>query len=159
MELLVSVYGYLSANVLAVPRITFALAERGDFPSIFASVHPRFHTPHFSILIFAGLTWLLALLGSFSWNVLLSAVARLFCYGLVCAAVPVLRHKQPGAAWFRLPVGPFLSVVGTGFCLLLIAGYCLQAGQQVNRIGSLILLATIVAALLNWAWVRSVSAN
>jgi amino acid transporter len=151
---LISVYGYLSANMLAVPRITFALGERGDFPSLFASVHSRFHTPYFSILVFASLTWLLALLGSFSWNVLLSAVARLFCYGLVCAAVPVLRRKQPGAAWFRLPWGIFFSVLGTSFCVVLIIGYSLQSGRQVNRIGSLILVATILAAFLNWMWVR-----
>ncbi|HUE53538.1 MAG TPA: APC family permease [Terriglobales bacterium] len=151
---LISVYGYLSANMLAVPRITFALGERGDFPSLFASIHGRFHTPYFSILVFASLTWLLSLLGSFSWNVLLSAVARLFCYGLVCAAVPVLRRKQPGTAWFRLPGGIFFSVLGTGFCVVLIIGYCLQSARQVNRIGSLILLATILAAFLNWMWVR-----
>ena len=151
---LVSCYGYLSANMLAVPRLTFALAECGDFPPIFAAVHRRFHTPYFSILVFALLTWLLALLGSFSWNVLLSAVARLFCYGLVCLALPVLRRKQPGAAGFRLPFGTFFSIVGAGFCLLLIVGYGLQSGQQVNRTGSLILLATIMAALVNWIWVR-----
>ena len=151
---LVSAYGYLSANMLAVPRITFALAERRDFPSAFASVHPRFHTPYFSILVFATLTWLLALLGSFSWNVLLSAVARLFCYGLVCLAVPVLRRKQPGAAGFRLPFGIVFSILGSAFCLILIVGYCLQSGQQVNRIGSLILLVTIVAASLNWVCVQ-----
>ena len=34
---LVSVYGYLSANILAIPRMTFALAERGDFPSLVRS--------------------------------------------------------------------------------------------------------------------------
>lgn len=152
---LISCYGYLSANMLAVPRITFALAERRDFPSIFAAIHARFHTPYFSILVFAALTWILALLGSFSWNVLLSAVARLFCYGLVCAAVPILRRKQPDAAAFRLPFGLFFSIIGATFCLLLIVGYCLQSGQQVNLIGSLILLGTIAAALLNWISVRN----
>ncbi|HLO06829.1 MAG TPA: APC family permease, partial [Terriglobales bacterium] len=95
---LVSVVGYLSANMLGVPRITFALAENGDFPSIFAAIHSRFRTPYFSILAFALLSWLLALFGSFTWNATLSAVARLLYYGLVCAALPVLRRKQPGAA-------------------------------------------------------------
>jgi len=38
---LFSVYGYLSGNILATPRITFALAERGDFPHVFALVHKR----------------------------------------------------------------------------------------------------------------------
>ncbi len=144
---LVSVYGYLSANMLGVPRITFALAENGDFPSIFASIHPRFRTPYVSVLAFALLSWLLALLGTFTWNATLSAVARLLYYGLVCASLPVLRRKQPGAGLVRLPGGIFFAVLGSGICTLLIAG--------VNRSGSMILLATALAAMLNWLLVRS----
>jgi len=143
---LVSVYGYLSANMLAVPRITFALAEQGDFPPVFAAVHAKFRTPYFSILIFALLTWLLALFGSFSWNVTLSAVTRLAYYGLVCAALPVLRRKQPEAAWFRLPGGPAFAVVGVLICLVLVT--------RVDLTKSLILIATVAAALLNWLLVR-----
>lgn len=144
---LVSVYGYLSANILAVPRITFALAERGDFPSIFSATDSRFRTPHFSIIVFAALTCILALLGSFSWNVTLSAVARLFYYAMVCAALPVLRKKQPGAALFRLPGGPWLAGIGILLCLVLIT--------RVDLSGSLILLATILIALINWLLVRN----
>jgi basic amino acid/polyamine antiporter, APA family len=33
LTILLSVYGLLSANVLAVPRLMFAMAERGDFPA------------------------------------------------------------------------------------------------------------------------------
>lgn len=148
---LISVYGYLSANILGVPRITFALAENGDFPSIFAAIHPRFRSPYVSILAFALLSWLLALLGSFTWNATLSAVARLFYYGLVCAAVPVLRRKQPGAAMFRLPGGIFFAVLGVGICAVLITG--------VNLSGSLILLATALVAALNWGLVRGRSVD
>jgi basic amino acid/polyamine antiporter, APA family len=144
---LVSIYGYLSANILAVPRITFALAEGGDFPSIFSAIHAKFRTPYFSILVFALLTWLLALLGSFSWNVTLSAVTRLFYYGVGCAALPVLRKKMPGSAFFRLPGGPFFAILGVLICLVLITG--------VDLSGSLILLATVVVGLLNWLWVRN----
>jgi basic amino acid/polyamine antiporter, APA family len=143
---LVSVYGYLSANILGVPRITFALAENGDFPAIFSAIHPRFRTPYVSILAFALLSWLLALLGSFTWNATLSAVARLLYYGLVCAALPVFRRKPPGAAFFRLPAGNFFGVVGAAICLALITG--------VNLGGSLILLATAAVALVNWLLVR-----
>jgi amino acid transporter len=143
---LVSVVGYLSANMLGVPRIAFALAENGDFPSIFAAIHPRFRTPYVSILAFALLSWLLSLAGSFTWNATLSAVARLLYYGLVCAALPVLRRKQPGAAMFRLPGGIWFAVLGAGICAVLITG--------VNLSGSLILLATAAVALLNWLLVR-----
>jgi amino acid transporter len=70
---LFSIYGYLSGNVLATPRITFALAERGDFPAWFGFVHRRFRTPYVSIFIFALLVWLLALFGSFAGNATLCA--------------------------------------------------------------------------------------
>src|SRR5262249_13822822 len=50
---LISTYGYLSANLLHSTRITFALAEQRDFPRFFARVHPRFRTPHFSILAYS----------------------------------------------------------------------------------------------------------
>ena len=143
---LVSVVGYLSANMLGVPRITFALAENGDFPAVFAAIHSRFRTPYFSILAFALLSWLLALFGSFTWNATLSAVARLLYYGLVCAALPVLRRKQPGAAMFRLPAGTLFAVFGAGICAVLITG--------VNLGGSLILLATALVAMINWLLVR-----
>jgi basic amino acid/polyamine antiporter, APA family len=143
---LVSVLGYLSAGMLTGPRYVFALAEQGDFPSSFAAVHPKFRTPHFSILFFAIVIWLLALSGSFSWNVTLSAVARLFYLGLVCAALPVLRKKQPGAAAFQLPGGPVFAVLGVAICVGLLAG--------VDMSQSLILVATISIALLNWLLVR-----
>ena len=144
---LVSCYGYLSAKVLAVPRVTFALAEEGDFPAWFAAIHPRFRTPYFSILLFAFLIWMLSLFGNFSWNLTLSAVARLFYYAVGCAALPVLRKKQPEVERFRLPGGPFLAVLGVFICLILIT--------RVDLSGSIILLATIVAALINWLWVRN----
>ncbi|MGH8132072.1 MAG: APC family permease, partial [Steroidobacteraceae bacterium] len=117
---LISVYGYLSANLLTGPRGLFALAERGDFPAWMAAIHPRFRTPHLSIMAFALLVWAFALLGSFTWNVTLSAVARLFYYGAVCAAVPVLRRKQPQAAAWRLPGGPILPVLGLAVCVALL---------------------------------------
>jgi amino acid transporter len=144
---LISVYGYLSANMLTVPRSTFALAELGDFPARFAAVHARFRTPYVSIAVFALLISAFALFGSFSWNVTLSAVARLVYYGAVCAAVPVLRKQQPAAATFRVPGGLFLPALGVAICGLLLT--------RVDFTKSLILVATVVVALLNWLAVRN----
>ena len=143
---LISVYGYLSANLLAGPRGTFALAERGDFPARFAAIHPRFHTPYFSIIVYALSVWAFALLGSFTWNVTLSAVARLFYYGAVCAAVPVLRVKQPDAAAFRLPGGMLVPALGVLICLALLT--------RVDFSKSVILLAVILTATVNWLLAR-----
>jgi len=139
---LISFYGYLSAKILGMPRVTFALAEQGDFPKAFAAVHPRFHTPYVSILVFAALVWVFALSGEFKWNVTLSAVARLLYYGVCCAALPVLRRKQIGNAGFRLPAGNFFAGLAVLMCAALVTR--VDFGQ------SLILLATIAIGLLNW---------
>ena len=142
---LICFYGYLSAKILAMPRVPFALAEQGDFPKAFAAVHRRFHTPYVSILVFAAVVWGLALIGDFKWNVTLSAVARLLYYGVGCAALPILRRKNPegASAMFHLPAGNFFAVLGVILCVVLVT--CVDFGQ------SLILVATIALALVNWA--------
>ena len=143
---LVSVCGYLSAKLLGMPRVTFALAKSGDLPRIFAKVSPTFHTPWFSIFFYASAVWGLAIAGSFAWNVTLSVVARLFYYAVVCAALIALRSKQPQAARFRLPAGPLFALLGIGIAVAL--------STQVDLSKSAILAATLGAAVLNWIWAR-----
>jgi amino acid transporter len=146
---LFSTYGYLSGNMLATPRITFALAERGDFPAAFGLVHARFRTPYFSIFAFALLVWLFALFGSFAGNATLSAGSRLFYYGVVCAALPALRgraRKEETRAMFQLPGGIALAVLG----VLLCAGLLTRIEYQ----KSLILAAAVAVAAVNWLVVR-----
>jgi len=149
---LVSVYGYLGAKMLGMPRVTFALAKDGDLPQLFAAVGPRFHTPWFSILFYATAVWGLAMAGNFVWNVTLSAVARLFYYAVVCAALIALRRKQPLAAGLRLPGGPVLAVLGLAIAVAL--GGAAVWAKQVELSKSLILALTIGAAVLSWAWAR-----
>src|SRR5262249_48991770 len=139
-------YGYLSGNMLTTPRGIFAPAQNGDFPALLAAVHPRWRTPYASIVLFAVLLWAFSQFASFSWNVTLSAVTRIVYYAGICAAVPVLRHKQPGVDAFRIPGGLTLPVLGVAICVLLLT--------RVDFGKSVILLATIAVALLNWALVR-----
>jgi basic amino acid/polyamine antiporter, APA family len=143
---LCSVYGYLSGNMLGTPRVTFALAERGDFPSFFGAVHPRFRTPYVSIFVFALLVWALALYGSFTWNATLSAGSRLFYYGVLCAALPVLRKKQGTPALLQVPGGIVFAILGVLICTALLT--------QIEYNKSLILLVAIAVAFANWLAVR-----
>ncbi|HEV2021835.1 MAG TPA: APC family permease [Terriglobales bacterium] len=143
---LVSLYGYLSAMMLAGPRIPFAMAENRDLPTVFAAIHPRFRTPNVSIVLWASLMWGLAVYGTFRWNVALSSAARLFYYGLTCAALVVLRRKQPEAARFRLLAGTLMAALGIAFSLVLVSG--------IGKTEVVILATTTVIALLNLLWVR-----
>jgi APA family basic amino acid/polyamine antiporter len=143
---LVSIYGYLSANMLHTPRLTFAMAERGEFPAIFARIHRKFQTPHLSILLYTALLLAFTLWGNFRWNITLSAVARLFTYSSGAVALLVLRRRAPHADAFRLPAGPVLAVVAILFCLVLLV--------RAPMSSSGVVIVTVVLATLNWAAVR-----
>jgi amino acid transporter len=113
--------------MLTVPRLSMAMAERGHFPAFLARVHPVYRTPWVSVLVYAGVAWILANQAGLLQNLSLSAVSRLFIYGLVCAALPVLRRKESGkesglgAAAFRAPGGTALAVIGVAGSLVLAA--------------------------------------
>jgi APA family basic amino acid/polyamine antiporter len=143
---LVSIYGYLSANMLHTPRLTFALAERGDFPRIFARIHGKFQTPHISILLYTILLMAFTLWGNFRWNITLSAIARLFTYSSVAIALLILRRKRPDAEAFRLPAGKVLAVLAILFCVVLLMRAPLSNSWAV--------LATAALAAINWAVVQ-----
>ncbi len=142
---LISVYGWLSSNILAVPRLSMALAERGDFPRFFSRVHPAFRTPWLSIVFFAGLSWVLANLAGLLQNLSLAAVSRLFTYGLVCAALPVLRRKEARGATgvaparFRVPAGTVVAAVGIAGSLILATR---MSGREAVTMALVVTLAT-----------------
>jgi basic amino acid/polyamine antiporter, APA family len=141
---LVSAYGYLSANMLHTPRITFAMGERGDFPAFFGRIHPLFRTPHVSIVIFAVLLLAFSILGDFRWNAMLSSVARMFVYGSVAAALPVLRKKHPDAQGFRLPGGIAFAVLALLFTAVLLT--------RMRKGEFFVIAITAGLAFANWLW-------
>ena len=144
---LISIYGYLSANMLHTPRVTFALAEQGDFPRLFAAIHPRFRTPSVSIVTFAALLLLFAIVGDFRWNATLSVVSRLFVYGSIAAALPALRRKHPDADALRLPGGWIFSLLALVFTAVLIT--------QTDVGGIAIVAITFGIAAVNWKATRT----
>jgi len=118
--------------------------SRGDFPSFFAAVHPRFRTPSVSIVTFAVLLVVFSVAGSYQWNAILSAISRLFIYASIAAALPVLRRKQPHADAFRLPGGMFFVVLALLFTGVLVT--------KIHLGGLMVLAVTFAVAVLNWLW-------
>jgi amino acid transporter len=143
---LCSTYGNLAFQFLAAPRLLFALGEQGDFPRALAAVHPRYRTPHVAIVVHAIFVGAFAIVGSFIWNAILSAVARLVTYAIVCGAVPVLRRRSPGAARLRLPGGWAIPLCGLAFCVLLVA--------QMQADHAWVAGAVLAGAFVNSAWTR-----
>jgi amino acid transporter len=120
---IVSTAGSSSALALVGPRILYALAEGGQLPAVLARVHPRFRTPHVSVVLFALLTWGVALAGDFARLAAVSALARLVFSAVTCLAVPVLRRKMPDTKRrFRVPGGALVPVAATVLSLWLLTG-------------------------------------
>jgi APA family basic amino acid/polyamine antiporter len=144
---MISVYGHLTAYALHTPRLTFALAQSGDFPALFGKVSARFRTPHASILLFALAVWTLAVTGSYRLNAVLSVGSRLIVYGAACLAAMTLRRSNPDGAWFSVPGRDLIPVTGLLLCLLFF-----------TRVGGWDLGIIAVVALVgvtNWMVVRS----
>lgn len=141
---LISVYGFLTALMLHTPRLMLALGEKGDFPRILARIHPRFRTPHIATLAFAVILWCVAAWGSFQGNVLLSSVGRLVVYGFTCAALPVLRRKNPNAESYRLPAGNLIAALGVVLVAVL--------ASQLTLLEAVVVVATVVLAVGSWLW-------
>jgi APA family basic amino acid/polyamine antiporter len=142
---LVSTYGYLSANLLHAPRVTFAMARGGDFPALLGRIHPRFRTPYVSIGVYAVLLFGFAAMGNFRWNAMLSAVARLVVYAATAVALVIFRRRR-GRAPFVVPGGLILAVLSLVLVVVLL-----------SRMGSseaTVMAVVAAVALLNWANVK-----
>jgi amino acid transporter len=88
----------------------------------------------------------MAAMGNFKWNVIISTVARLFVYGVVCTSLPVLRRKRPNASAYRIPAGNFVAALGMIFMLALMS--------RMRRGEWIVILVTMGIAAVNWLWAR-----
>ena len=98
---------YLLGEMLAAPRILFAMAERGILPKGVAAVHGRYRTPYVAIWLHATLIGAFVLTRSFEWLAVVSSVATLLAYLVCTLATMQLRRKNVAEAGtpFELPGG------------------------------------------------------
>lgn len=115
-----SVFGALNGNVLAKPRVSYALAQDGLTFGFLGKSHPRYGTPVPAILIQTGVAILMVFLLADKDNpgrlfdklttyfVVVEWCALLFTVG----AVLVLRRTQPDAARpYKTPAYPLVPLV------------------------------------------------
>jgi basic amino acid/polyamine antiporter, APA family len=126
--MVISMFGYVSGVMLAVPRMLFALGRDGYLPAPLARVHGKYNTPHIAIMVQVVLVIALATSGSFEQLAVLANVAALAVYAACCVAVLVLRRREagqsatksggPGDGAFRAPLGgtvPVLALAAIGW--------------------------------------------
>ena len=120
---LLSVAGFLSADVLCAPLVFAALAERRQLPRALAAVHPRYKPPAAAIVTDAFLCAIFACSGSFRQLVLLSTSGTLLLYLICCLGVLRLRARNVATAGppFRAPGGPIVPIAASAIILWLLA--------------------------------------
>jgi amino acid transporter len=118
----VSMFGYSSGMMLAIPRTLYAFARDGFLPAALGRVSPTTHVPVNAIVVHGIAVAALAISGSFESLAIFSNISALLLYGLCSLAAFELRRRdiREGGTPFRVPgaaVIPWLSVAVIAFLL------------------------------------------
>ncbi len=91
--LLIAFMGAISAMTIAGPRVYFAMARDGAFLQCFSRIS-RFETPALAILLQAGCSIVLVLLGEFQQILIYTGFALMLSSGATVTALYVIRHRR-----------------------------------------------------------------
>ena len=109
----ISIGGTLNAVMLVGSRLPFALSAEKQFPELFSFIHPRHHTPVYSLLIFSAVSIIASVSGSFIYAVSISVISKVLIFLLVCIAMLKLRRKPlPQGTFFKLRYGRISAFFG-----------------------------------------------
>ena len=111
----------LMVLMLSQPRIMLAMARDGLLPpNFFGAVHERYRTPWKSTILTGTAVGLTGSLLPLRMLAELVNIGTLLAFIIVCAAVLIMRWREPEAARpFRCPFVPLVPALGIAFCLLL----------------------------------------
>ncbi len=126
---IVSVLGSLAAILMAAPRVYYAMARDGLFPSAVAAVHPRFGTPARAIGVQAAMACLLAATGTFDQIVGYFIFVTIAFIALTVSAVVLFRRRQ-GPAPFVAAGYPLPPVIFVGLTALLLVALLMRSPIQ-----------------------------
>ncbi len=116
---LLCVGGGLAALTMAAPRVSYAMAQAGEFFPALGRLHRRFQTPANAILLQTGLSLIVLLLGSFD-----RILAYIIFSAVLFLAITVMTlfrmSPAPRAWWYPTAPVVFLACCGVIAVLLLL---------------------------------------
>jgi APA family basic amino acid/polyamine antiporter len=89
-------------------RVFFAMSRDGLLPPVFSKLHPKFHTPGLSTILFTIFIALVAAFTPISVVGSLTNMGTLAAFVLVSLALPMLRKRYPSTKGFQVPFGPYV---------------------------------------------------
>jgi APA family basic amino acid/polyamine antiporter len=118
----VSICATFVGSSLSGARVPFAAAKDKLFPSVLASIHPRFHTPWASLVLQAVLSSLLLLaIGRFQALFSLAIFSSWLFYALTTSTVFIFRKREPDAERpYRVTGYPVVPILFIAAALILL---------------------------------------
>ncbi len=108
LAIMCSTFGANAANMLAGPRVLFAMARDGLVYQKLAEIHPRFESPANAIWFLACWAAILTLTGGYEHLITMAMFANWMLFAMIACSVVVLRRRHPEwARPYRVPFYPF----------------------------------------------------
>jgi APA family basic amino acid/polyamine antiporter len=113
--------------LLGQSRVFYTMSKDGLLPKLFSDTHPKYKTPWKSNLLFALVVSLFAGFAPIALVGEMTSVGTLFAFVVVCAAVLILRYKEPNRERpFKTPLVPLIPILGILSCGALLVSLCLS---------------------------------
>jgi APA family basic amino acid/polyamine antiporter len=123
-------------------RVFYSMSRDGLVPKIFSDVHPKFHTPYKSNLLFFVFVGLFAAFVPGDIVGDMTSIGTLFAFILVCAGIIILRKSDPDIKrGFKTPLVPLVPILGIIVCGAMIYGL---GWTNWSRLGVWLLIGIII---------------
>ena len=150
--ILLVAFASLFSATLGYSRIPFAAAQNKSFFSFFASIHPKLHFPHRSLLVLGGIAFVFSLL--FRLKEVIDAILamRIMIQFIGQALGLLLLAKRKGKKFFpwRMPLYPIPLLLA----IIIWLGIFISTGQKMIISGLIViglgLIAFFVAKKMKW---------
>ena len=148
---LAAITASLNGVMLIFSRFLFAMGRSGTLPTVLASIHPRFGTPHVALTVVLGLSLLgLLLPNSLVFLFLAVNIPTMFKYGANCLSAIRLVRRHPqlyASAGFAPPKGLVIAFSLAGIAC---AAAIIAAGLKADLRPYLLLVAWGAVGAIWW---------
>ncbi|MDU3241484.1 MAG: amino acid permease [Clostridiales bacterium] len=116
-----------------------------DFDPFFKKLHPKYKTPHITILVYAAGAVIFIWTGNFMTFLMMSTFVGCLSEVTVCIALIVLRKKQPNLERsFKMWGYPVTAILATAITLILV--FSVSTQEMIS--GGFLMLTSVPAYLI-----------
>ena len=146
----ISMIGSLSSKILSMPRVLFAAAKNNVIPiKKLAAVHKKFTTPYISIILYASLGFLFAIIGGFKELAIISSASTLLIYLAISLATLKLKTSKSKniSDGYKVPGGFLIPIISSVIIIWLLSKLSLN---KIGVFSAVILLLSIIYFVLRF---------